>query len=197
MSTRIQSLQARRIWDSRGRPTVEVDVFLDGGAMGRGIAPAGASTGSHEAIELRDGGASFGGYSALMLTVREPSMFKCAIGYVGVYDLNLLFTSDEARNPRFKSVMTQYVGNNKEELDAFSPAKFADKIKVPVFLAHGMDDKRATFNHAEAMREALIKVGRPPEWMAVPNEGHGFYSTKNRTEFYQRLEAFLAKYIGQ
>jgi enolase len=62
MSTRIQSLQARRIWDSRGRPTVEVDVYLEDGTMGRGIAPAGASTGSNEAIELRDGGAAFGGY---------------------------------------------------------------------------------------------------------------------------------------
>ena len=74
MSTRIQSLQARRIWDSRGRPTVEVEVHLDDGTMGRGIAPAGASTGSHEAIELRDGGVSFGGYdvqNALANVVRE------------------------------------------------------------------------------------------------------------------------------
>lgn len=62
MSTRIQSLQSRRIWDSRGRPTVEVDVHLEDGSVGRGIAPAGASTGSYEAIELRDGGAAFGGY---------------------------------------------------------------------------------------------------------------------------------------
>jgi enolase len=62
MSTRIQSLHARRIWDSRGRPTVEVDVHLEDGSVGRGIAPAGASTGSNEAIELRDGGAAFGGY---------------------------------------------------------------------------------------------------------------------------------------
>jgi enolase len=74
MSTRIQSLQARRIWDSRGRPTVEVDVHLDDGTMGRGIAPAGASTGSNEAIELRDGGAHFGGYDvqkALANVTRE------------------------------------------------------------------------------------------------------------------------------
>ena len=74
MSTRIQSLQARRIWDSRGRPTVEVDVHLDDGTMGRGIAPAGASTGSNEAIELRDGGTSFGGYDvqkALANVMRE------------------------------------------------------------------------------------------------------------------------------
>lgn len=142
-------------------------------------------------------GASFGGYSALMLTVREPNMFKCAVGYVGVYDLNLMFTSDEAKSSRFRASMTRYLGTDKEQLDAFSPAKHAEKIKVPVFLAHGMDDTRATFNHAEAMRAALIKVGRPPEWMAVPNEGHGFYNTKNRKEFYERLEAFLAKHLGQ
>lgn len=142
-------------------------------------------------------GASFGGYSALMLNVREPEMFKCAVGYVGVYDLNLMFTSEEAKNARFKATMTRYLGTDKEKLDEFSPAKHADKIKVPVFLAHGKDDTRATFNHAEAMRAALIKAGNPPEWMAVEGEGHGFYNTKNRTEFYQRLEAFLAKHLGQ
>ena len=62
MQTLIRQLRARRIWDSRGRPTVEVDVHLDGGIYGRGMAPAGASTGSHEAVELRDGGAAFDGY---------------------------------------------------------------------------------------------------------------------------------------
>ena len=62
MSTSIRKLHARRIWDSRGRPTVEVDVILDDGTLGRGIAPAGASTGTHEAVELRDGGSEQGGY---------------------------------------------------------------------------------------------------------------------------------------
>nr|WP_314861154.1 prolyl oligopeptidase family serine peptidase [uncultured Undibacterium sp.] len=142
-------------------------------------------------------GASFGGYSALMLAAREPDMFQCAIGYVGVYDLNLMFTSEEAKSPKFKAVMTRYLGTDKAELDRFSPAKQAERIKIPVMLAHGMDDKRATFNHAEAMREALIKQGRPPEWMAVPDEGHGFYNTKNVQEFYTRMEQFLAKHLGQ
>src|SRR5437764_13850140 len=54
--TRIVGLQGRRVWDSRGRPTVEAEVRLIAGAVGRAIAPAGASTGSGEAIELRDGG---------------------------------------------------------------------------------------------------------------------------------------------
>ena len=59
--TRIAGVQGRRVWDSRGRPTVEVDVTLEGGAMGRAIAPAGASRGSMEAVDLRDGGDAFGG----------------------------------------------------------------------------------------------------------------------------------------
>ncbi len=62
MNTRIVDVKGRRIWDSRGRPTVEVDVALEGGAHGRGMAPAGASRGRHEAVDLRDGGSAFGGY---------------------------------------------------------------------------------------------------------------------------------------
>jgi len=60
-STRIARIHGRRVWDSRGRPTVEAEVELAGGAIGRAIAPAGASTGSGEAVDLRDGGASQGG----------------------------------------------------------------------------------------------------------------------------------------
>src|SRR5947208_530089 len=59
--TRIASVHGRRVWDSRGRPTVEAELRLAGGAIGRAIAPAGASTGSGEAIELRDGGTRLGG----------------------------------------------------------------------------------------------------------------------------------------
>src|SRR5271167_4650459 len=53
--TKIQDIQAREVLDSRGNPTVEVDVTLECGAAGRAAVPSGASTGEHEAIELRDG----------------------------------------------------------------------------------------------------------------------------------------------
>ena len=59
---RIERVSARRVWDSRGRPTVEAEVHLPGGVLGRATAPAGASTGRGEALDLRDGGAAFGGY---------------------------------------------------------------------------------------------------------------------------------------
>lgn len=57
----IDQVVARRVWDSRGRPTVEAEVHLRNDIIGRAIAPAGASTGSGEAVDLRDGGPSCGG----------------------------------------------------------------------------------------------------------------------------------------
>src|ERR1700729_1759347 len=57
----IEAIHARQILDSRGNPTVEVDLRLAGGATGRAAVPSGASTGSREALELRDGGSPFGG----------------------------------------------------------------------------------------------------------------------------------------
>lgn len=58
-------VQGRQIYDSRGNPTVEVDVVLDDGSFGRAAVPSGASTGAHEAVELRDGGKKYNGKGVL------------------------------------------------------------------------------------------------------------------------------------
>src|SRR5262245_64228920 len=63
--SQIVSLRAREILDSRGNPTVEVDVLLESGALGRAAVPSGASTGHHEAHELRDGEGRYGGKGVL------------------------------------------------------------------------------------------------------------------------------------
>ncbi len=65
MTTQIGSVEGREVLDSRGNPTVEVEVGLAGGARGRAMVPSGASTGAHEAVELRDGGARYGGKGVL------------------------------------------------------------------------------------------------------------------------------------
>jgi enolase len=66
VSTRIEDVIGREILDSRGNPTVEVDVFLEGGAVGTAMVPSGASTGAHEAVELRDGDSGrYGGKGVL------------------------------------------------------------------------------------------------------------------------------------
>lgn len=53
--SKIRKLAAREIYDSRGNPTIEVDTFLESGSMGRASVPSGVSTGTREALELRDG----------------------------------------------------------------------------------------------------------------------------------------------
>src|SRR5436853_3160031 len=72
--TAIIDIAAREILDSRGNPTVEVDVRLEDGSFGRAAVPSGASTGAHEAAELRDGGVRYGGKGvrqAVEATTRE------------------------------------------------------------------------------------------------------------------------------
>jgi enolase len=71
MLTLIEDLAAREVLDSRGNPTVEVEVYLAGGVVGRAMVPSGASTGAHEAVELRDGDAGRYGGKGVLNAVRN------------------------------------------------------------------------------------------------------------------------------
>ena len=88
--TTIAYVHARRVWDSRGRPTVEADVLLEGGAVGRAIVPAGASTGSAEAMDLRDGGKAFGGYDVTKAVVNVNTIVAHAVAGLEATDQEAL-----------------------------------------------------------------------------------------------------------
>ena len=77
--SKISNVAAREVLDSRGNPTVEVDVTLASGATGRAIVPSGASTGAHEATELRDGGTRFKGKGVLNAVANVNSEIKTAL----------------------------------------------------------------------------------------------------------------------
>jgi enolase 1/2/3 len=85
-AARIAQVIGRRVWDSRGRPTVEAEIILDSGVRGRAIAPAGASTGSREALELRDGGAAFGGFGVGRALAHVNGEIAAALAGMGVAD---------------------------------------------------------------------------------------------------------------
>jgi len=142
-------------------------------------------------------GGSFGGYSAMMTTIRAPGMFKCAVGYAGVYDLAMMYQKGSiGEDQAGKSYLHQVIGKSEADLDANSPDKLADRIDVPVLLIHGEDDKRVPFAQAKAMRAALDAAHKPYEWLSKPGEGHGFYDEQNNIEVYDKLQAFIGKYIG-
>lgn len=143
-------------------------------------------------------GASFGAYASMMSAIRAPELFKCAIGYAGVYDLPMIYDQPNARlGGQSYQYYRKVLGQDTDQLAAYSPTRQVDKLAAAVLLVHGGADETAPPAQADAMRDALTKVGRPPEWMFVSGEGHGFYSEKNRQAFYEKLEAFLAKHIGK
>src|SRR5688572_2663775 len=76
----ITEIRAREILDSRGNPTVEVEVELESGALGRAIVPSGASTGVHEAVELRDGGPEWGGKGVTKAVANAAELERELVG---------------------------------------------------------------------------------------------------------------------
>ena len=86
MKSAIADVRARRVWDSRGRPTVEADVTLADGATGRAIAPAGASRGSREATDLRDGGPAQGGFDVVRAMANVAGPIAAAIKGIDATD---------------------------------------------------------------------------------------------------------------
>ncbi|MBW8361555.1 MAG: phosphopyruvate hydratase [Kaistella sp.] len=86
----ISYIEARQILDSRGNPTIEVDVFTESGAMGRAAVPSGASTGEHEAVELRDGGSDYMGKGVLKAVENVREVIAPELVGLPVYDQNFI-----------------------------------------------------------------------------------------------------------
>lgn len=86
----ILSVHARQILDSRGNPTVEVDVITENGVLGRAAVPSGASTGEHEAVELRDGGKAFMGKGVGKAVNNVNTVIAEEILGMSVFEQNLL-----------------------------------------------------------------------------------------------------------
>lgn len=140
-------------------------------------------------------GASYGGYAALMGVARDPALYRCAAGYVGVYDLELMHRDTSQGSGSGRTWATDWLGDRRE-LGASSPVNLADRIKVPVFLAAGGKDERAPIEHSKRMERALKRAGVPVETLYYPNEGHGFYTEPHRREYYARLLGFLSQHLG-
>lgn len=141
-------------------------------------------------------GASYGAYSAMMGAAREPGLYQCAAGYVGVYDLPLMFAGGDIQGrDSGMSYLREWLGD-PAKLGEFSPVNLAERIKVPVFLAAGGEDRRAPAQHTERMEAALKRAGTPVESLYYRTEGHGFYTEAHRREYYGRLLAFLSRSLG-
>lgn len=141
-------------------------------------------------------GASYGGYAALMGVAKEPSLYKCAAGYVGIYDLPMRFSRGLAQETQSGETSLREWMGDPAKLASTSPTNLADRIKVPVFLAAGGQDERAPIEHTKKMAAALQKAGVPVQTLYYGTEAHGFYTLEHRREYYTKLLAFLAQSLG-
>lgn len=142
-------------------------------------------------------GGSFGGYSSLMQPILAPDLYKCAIDYAGVSDWTIGMDSSDTSH--FASGLRYFADaiGDKAAARAISPLYMLDRFNVPVLIAHGESDPRVPYRNATALRSALDKAGKPYVWLSKPKEGHGFYTEQDRTDMYQHMQDFLAKYIGK
>jgi dipeptidyl aminopeptidase/acylaminoacyl peptidase len=140
-------------------------------------------------------GASYGAYASLMGVAKEPDLYQCAIGYVGVYDLEMMYgRGDIQERMTGKNFLRDWLG--REGLAANSPVNLAGRIRTPVFLAAGGEDQRTPIEHTEKMERALKGAGIPVETLYYRTEGHGFYKLEHRRELYRRMLAFLSRHLG-
>jgi len=149
-------------------------------------------------------GAGYGGYSALMGLIQDPAIYLCGVAWAAVTDLDLLvsgswwITDDIGKTVR-QYALPEMVGDpvaDAEQLTAVSPVKQAGRLKAPVLLAVGETDLQVPPEHSERMRKALRDAGNAPVWATYAGEGHSLTFAKNRIDFAERVEAFLAKYLG-
>jgi len=147
-------------------------------------------------------GASYGGYAVLMGLEKNPELYRCGVEWVGVSDIDLMFTShwgdfsDETK----KYGLAKLVGDpvaDAAQFKATSPLANADKLRAPLLMAYGEKDMRVPLEHGERMRDAIRKnAGADVEFVVYEKEGHGWYYMEHRVDFWTRVARFLDKNLA-
>lgn len=202
---------------SRGYATVQVN-YRGSGGYGRKFEQAGygGKWGAEMQNDLTDAlsylvkegiadpdrvciyGASYGGYATMAGLTFTPELYKCGINYVGVTDVELLFSTMPKHWEPLRESLKIQIGDpdDKELMRRMSPLYHVDKIKAPLMIVQGAKDPRVVKQHATDLRDALKERGielSDDEWIMKDNEGHGFSKEENRLELYGKIEKFLEK----
>lgn len=146
-------------------------------------------------------GGSYGGYATLMGLIRDPDLYRCGLAWAAVTDIGLMYDIAWSDLPELwrRHGMPVLIGDrvrDAEQLAATSPLQQAQRLKRPLLLAIGGQDRRVPPPHGLRLRDALRGHANPPEWVAYPDEGHGFYKPENLQDFWMRAERFLDRHIG-
>lgn len=139
-------------------------------------------------------GGSYGGYATMAGITFTPDLYRCAINYVGVTDIELLFDTMPTAWRRLLPEMKREIGDPEKDAEMLrdrSPIHHVDKIKVPLFMAYGLEDPRVVIDQAYNLEKELKRYEVDYELMVKKKEGHGYRKFENQVDFYSRLIDFL------
>lgn len=142
-------------------------------------------------------GSSYGGYAALWGATRNPERYRCAASFAGVSDFSrqLKYSLAYAISKRYRKNWRDTVrGGPGFDLATISPLQQIERLRIPVLLAHGKEDKTVPYKQSSLYAEALKRAGKDVEFRTYETEGHGFNDPANMKDWLDRLEAFLDKH---
>ncbi|NKF52082.1 prolyl oligopeptidase family serine peptidase [Shewanella sp. WXL01] len=137
-------------------------------------------------------GASYGGYSSVMLAIQHPNDYQCVVGAYGIYDLPLLFNSSNIKStPEYREMTAKVVGEYSGKLGLTSPLYLLNSYNTPTLLIAGKKDPIAEFEHTRRLEYILDKKGNSPKTLYYKDTGHG-----HSKFFWQQHEAIsIAEFL--
>jgi dipeptidyl aminopeptidase/acylaminoacyl peptidase len=138
-------------------------------------------------------GGSYGGFMAGMLVLRAPDKIAAAAALRPVFDWKNYY----AANPGYTAQRLGFPDKNPEAYKRSSPIAYADQLKRPLLILHGMSDDNVHVQDSVQMMEKLIRLGKTQyfEAMLYPSENHGFVRPESWTDEYERILAFFDRHL--
>lgn len=137
-------------------------------------------------------GGSYGGYAALRAAQRDGKMYRCAVSFAGVADLNSMLSY----NSRFlgSGARRDWMRKQAPDLKSVSPVNFPESFSIPLLIVHGEKDRVVPVRQSRSMVRALKGAKKDVTYIEQPLGDHHFSRGADRLEFLKALEAFLAKH---
>lgn len=142
-------------------------------------------------------GGSYGGSMSLAAATRAPDQFDAVVPMRGAYTKSATFDETD----RLGKIFTvtghgAFPADSPEAYRVSNTVDRLDRLKAPVLLMHGEEDRRVPFLHFELAVAELERLGKEYETHSYPGEGHGFRNPENRVDMYRRLEEFFRRHLG-
>ena len=143
-------------------------------------------------------GGSYGGYAVMSQLVQYPELYNFGINVVGVVDLKEMLRYEKSRSDTGFAFWQSRIGKLDEDIELinrFSPSNHIARLDDPVFIIHGVKDRRVPLKQAEILRSEMRKHDKEYKWLVKGDEGHGFQKEENQIHEFNQIEDFIKPFM--